>query len=184
MAAARPNQATPHKAFTVANIKAHVPILLDLERHNYDIWREFFTTHCEAYDTLDHIDASHDDPHPASHRSRVEEGGCCDSRIMQLDSEIQSMTMGTSPSTRTAPRSKTLRIFSKTWMPTPKFRTNTSSFTLLMASLLGLTTLLPSSDTGIRFPPSRRPTPFLHLKNPGLITRDQLLLRWNQAVND
>ncbi|GJS30313.1 ribonuclease H-like domain-containing protein [Tanacetum coccineum] len=33
------------KPFDVANIKAHVPLTLDLEQLNYDAWSELFTTH-------------------------------------------------------------------------------------------------------------------------------------------
>ncbi|XP_023729287.1 uncharacterized protein LOC111876960 [Lactuca sativa] len=57
--------ATPiHKVFCVNNIKSHIPLTLDLERLNYDAWRELFTTYCEAYDALDHIDDTYDDPTP------------------------------------------------------------------------------------------------------------------------
>lgn len=56
-----------HKAFVVTNIKTHIHIVLDLQRHNYHTWREFiFTTHCEAYDTLHHIDDTFDAPTPPS----------------------------------------------------------------------------------------------------------------------
>jgi len=53
---------TTHKAFGITNIKGHIPLVLDLERLNYDSWRELFSTHCEAYDTLDHIDTTYDPP--------------------------------------------------------------------------------------------------------------------------
>lgn len=55
-----------HKDFVVTNIKAHVPLILNLERHNYNICREFLTTHCETYDTLGHIDTTVDAPNPPS----------------------------------------------------------------------------------------------------------------------
>ena len=54
----------PYKAFTVTNVKAHIPLILDLDRNNYNSWREIFSTHCEAYDALDHIDSTYDDPAP------------------------------------------------------------------------------------------------------------------------
>ncbi|KAJ9551935.1 hypothetical protein OSB04_015980 [Centaurea solstitialis] len=54
----------PHKVFCVTNIKSYVPLILDLDRMNYDAWRELFTTHCEAYDTIEHIDNSYDAPTP------------------------------------------------------------------------------------------------------------------------
>ncbi|CAI9259458.1 unnamed protein product [Lactuca saligna] len=59
-----------HTVFVVTNIKAHIPILLNLDQHNYDTRREFFSTHCEAYDALDHIDATYDDPTPKSTKSK------------------------------------------------------------------------------------------------------------------
>ncbi|XP_024985248.1 uncharacterized protein LOC112520861 [Cynara cardunculus var. scolymus] len=47
-----------HKAFGITNIKTYVPLILDLDRLNYDAWRELFTTHCVGFDVIDHIDAS------------------------------------------------------------------------------------------------------------------------------
>lgn len=49
----------PHKVFCVSNIKTHVPLILDVDRLNYNSWQELFTTHCEAYVAIDHIDASY-----------------------------------------------------------------------------------------------------------------------------
>lgn len=122
-----------HKVFVVTNIKAHIPILLDLDRHNYDTWREFFTTHCEAYDALDHIDGTFDAPSTPSTDPQWKKVDAAirtwiymtlsqnlanavaktntmarqlwlnieklfrdnkDSRIMQLDSEIRTISMG------------------------------------------------------------------------------------------
>lgn len=54
----------PHKVLVITNIKAHILILLDLNRHNYDTWSEFFSTQCDAYDGLNHIDATYDNPTP------------------------------------------------------------------------------------------------------------------------
>lgn len=46
------------RAFGITNIKTHIPIKLDLEDHNYDVWRELLQTHCLAFDVLGHIDGS------------------------------------------------------------------------------------------------------------------------------
>ncbi|KAI3504296.1 hypothetical protein L1887_32863 [Cichorium endivia] len=51
-----------HKAFGVTNIKSYVPLVLDLERLNYDAWKELFTTHCVGFDVIDHIDDTHPKP--------------------------------------------------------------------------------------------------------------------------
>lgn len=46
------------RAFGVTNIKQHIPIKLDLDDHNYDAWRELFSTHCLAFDVSGHIDGT------------------------------------------------------------------------------------------------------------------------------
>lgn len=46
------------RAFGVTNIKTHIPLILDLEDHNYDAWRELFSTHCLAFDVSGHIDGT------------------------------------------------------------------------------------------------------------------------------
>ena len=108
---------------------AHIPILLDLDRHNYDLWKEYYTNHCEAYDAIDHIDDSTPKPTTpewvkvdkvvktwiymtlsqnlantviklnASARQlwltiETRFRSNKDSRIMQLDTEIRSLSMG------------------------------------------------------------------------------------------
>ena len=46
------------KAYGITNIESHIPLLLDLDRLNYDAWRDLFMTHCIGFDVLDHIDKS------------------------------------------------------------------------------------------------------------------------------
>lgn len=46
------------RAFGVTNIKTHIPLILDLDDHNYDAWRELFSTHCLAFDVSGHIDGT------------------------------------------------------------------------------------------------------------------------------
>ncbi|XP_048633312.1 uncharacterized protein LOC125607870 [Brassica napus] len=53
--------ANPHpveRTFGVTNIKTHIPLILDLEDHNYDAKRELFQTHCHAFDVLGHLDGT------------------------------------------------------------------------------------------------------------------------------
>ncbi|CAL9245815.1 unnamed protein product [Arabidopsis halleri] len=50
--------AANERCFGVTNIKHHIPLILDLEDHNYDAWRELFQTHCMAFDVLGHLDGT------------------------------------------------------------------------------------------------------------------------------
>ncbi|XP_010495521.1 PREDICTED: uncharacterized protein LOC104772628 [Camelina sativa] len=50
--------AQAERAFGVTNIKSHIPLILDLDDHNYDAWRELFLTHCLTFDVLGHVDGS------------------------------------------------------------------------------------------------------------------------------
>lgn len=44
--------------FGVTNIKSHIPLILDLDDHNYDAWHELFSTHCLTFDVAGHIDGT------------------------------------------------------------------------------------------------------------------------------
>ncbi|CAA7028520.1 unnamed protein product [Microthlaspi erraticum] len=46
------------KPFGISQIKAYVPITLDMTKLNYDMWRELFETHCNSFGVLGHIDGS------------------------------------------------------------------------------------------------------------------------------
>ncbi|KAJ9543577.1 hypothetical protein OSB04_023284 [Centaurea solstitialis] len=46
------------KPFGITNIKAFVPLTLDLDQLNYDAWCELFRTHCHGFGVLGHIDGS------------------------------------------------------------------------------------------------------------------------------
>lgn len=48
-----------HKAYSVANIKSHVPLQLNLDQLNHGIWSEIFSNHCKGFDVLDHIDETY-----------------------------------------------------------------------------------------------------------------------------
>lgn len=56
--AAPPAPQTHESAFGVTNIKSHIPLILDLDDHNYDAWRELFMTHCLTFDVLGHLDGT------------------------------------------------------------------------------------------------------------------------------
>ncbi|GKC24776.1 Myb-like protein P [Tanacetum coccineum] len=47
------------KPFGVSNIKAHVPLVLDLEQLNYDAWSELFTAHCLCFGIQCLLDGSY-----------------------------------------------------------------------------------------------------------------------------
>lgn len=44
----------------MTNINFHITLVLDFECLNYDSWRTLFLTHYQAYDTIDHVDVTHD----------------------------------------------------------------------------------------------------------------------------
>ncbi|XP_071727265.1 uncharacterized protein [Rutidosis leptorrhynchoides] len=44
-----------HPAFTVSNIKNHIPITLELNKSQYTTWVELFKITCTAFDVIDHI---------------------------------------------------------------------------------------------------------------------------------
>ncbi|KAL4557518.1 hypothetical protein LXL04_035699 [Taraxacum kok-saghyz] len=50
------------KIYGITNIKSYVPLVLDLDRLNYDAWRELFKTHCIAYKVYDHLDGTSSKP--------------------------------------------------------------------------------------------------------------------------
>lgn len=49
-------QAHLDRAFGVTKFKSHIPIILDLDDHKYDVWRELFHMHCLTFDVFGHID--------------------------------------------------------------------------------------------------------------------------------
>lgn len=46
------------KPFGISQIKAYIPITLDMAKLNYQVWREVFETHCTSFGVLGHIDGS------------------------------------------------------------------------------------------------------------------------------
>ncbi|KAL4555611.1 hypothetical protein LXL04_038235 [Taraxacum kok-saghyz] len=53
------------RVYGITNIKSYVPLVLDLDRLNYDSWKELFKTHCLGYSVYDHLigdDSEPDDP--------------------------------------------------------------------------------------------------------------------------
>ncbi|KAI3509250.1 hypothetical protein L1887_24386 [Cichorium endivia] len=46
------------KPYAITNIKAFVPLVLDLNQLSYDAWRILFTTHCKAYGVYGHLDST------------------------------------------------------------------------------------------------------------------------------
>ena len=50
------------KMYGITNIKSYVPLILDLDRLNYDAWREFFKNHCTTYKVFGHLDGTNHNP--------------------------------------------------------------------------------------------------------------------------
>ncbi|CAA7028400.1 unnamed protein product [Microthlaspi erraticum] len=46
------------RVFGISQIKAYVPIMLDMAKLNYDTWRELFETHCLTFGVLGHLNGS------------------------------------------------------------------------------------------------------------------------------
>ncbi|XP_022004301.1 uncharacterized protein LOC110901837 [Helianthus annuus] len=44
-----------HPAITVTNIKAHIPVTLELETSQYATWAKLFKIHCCVYQVVDHL---------------------------------------------------------------------------------------------------------------------------------
>lgn len=51
-----PSAAAIKKAYGMRNIKSHIPLILDMDYHNYDAWKKLFLTHCLTFDVLGHVD--------------------------------------------------------------------------------------------------------------------------------
>ena len=56
MATTTPNSSD--KPFGISQIRAYIPIVLDLDKMNYDVWREMFETHCLTFGVLGHLDGT------------------------------------------------------------------------------------------------------------------------------
>ncbi|KFK22676.1 hypothetical protein AALP_AAs71218U000100, partial [Arabis alpina] len=68
---------TPEKSekpFGISQIKAYIPIVLDMNKFNYDVWRELFETHCTTFNVLEHIEGS-GNPTPAIAKTWAERDG-------------------------------------------------------------------------------------------------------------
>lgn len=51
-----PLKSTPSdRIYGITNMKSYVPLLLDLDRLNYDSWKELFKTHCMGYKVYHHL---------------------------------------------------------------------------------------------------------------------------------
>ncbi|XP_071689538.1 uncharacterized protein [Rutidosis leptorrhynchoides] len=55
-----PSSSPLHKAYSITNIKSHIPLILTLDHLNYDAWTDLFETHCIGFDVIDHIDNTYD----------------------------------------------------------------------------------------------------------------------------
>ncbi|XP_010480709.1 PREDICTED: uncharacterized protein LOC104759488 [Camelina sativa] len=46
------------KAFGVTHIKSYIPLVLDMQKMNYDAWRELFEIHCLSFSVAGHLDGT------------------------------------------------------------------------------------------------------------------------------
>ncbi|XP_024011285.1 uncharacterized protein LOC112086548 [Eutrema salsugineum] len=46
------------KPFGISQIRAYIPLILDLNKLNYDTWRELFETHCLTFGVSGHLDGT------------------------------------------------------------------------------------------------------------------------------
>lgn len=53
-----PKPKSTDNIYGIQNIKSYVPLLLDLNRLNYESWKELFKTHCIGYKVFNHLDGS------------------------------------------------------------------------------------------------------------------------------
>ena len=47
-----------NKAFGVTHIKSYIPLVLDMQKMNYDAWRELVETHCLSFGVSGHLDGT------------------------------------------------------------------------------------------------------------------------------
>lgn len=62
------------KPFGISQIRGYIPIKLDMDKLNYDVWREVFETHCSSFGVLEHLDGS-SAPTPAKEKQWKEHDG-------------------------------------------------------------------------------------------------------------
>ncbi|EOA26017.1 hypothetical protein CARUB_v10019423mg [Capsella rubella] len=65
MAENLPKPIATDKPFTIIQIKAYVHVTLNMEKLNYEVWRELFETHCSSFGVIGHIDGTSATPTPA-----------------------------------------------------------------------------------------------------------------------
>ncbi|XP_020883040.1 uncharacterized protein LOC110228946 isoform X2 [Arabidopsis lyrata subsp. lyrata] len=53
-----PPSSSNEKLYGITQIKAYIPILLDMANLYYNLWRELFETHCVSFGVLGHLDGS------------------------------------------------------------------------------------------------------------------------------
>ncbi|KAG7600292.1 GAG-pre-integrase domain [Arabidopsis suecica] len=53
-----PSSTPNEKPFSISQIKAYVPITLDMNKLNYQAWRELLETHCTCFGVLGHLDGT------------------------------------------------------------------------------------------------------------------------------
>ncbi|XP_010445490.1 PREDICTED: uncharacterized protein LOC104728159 [Camelina sativa] len=52
------SSSTNEKPFSISQIKAYIPITLDMTKLSYQVWRELFESHCICFGVLSHLDVA------------------------------------------------------------------------------------------------------------------------------
>lgn len=57
-ASSNPKTNPTYKIYGITNIKSYVPLLIDIDRLNYDSQKKLFQTHCIGYKVFGHLDGT------------------------------------------------------------------------------------------------------------------------------
>lgn len=71
---------------SLTQIRANIPIILDMNKMNYDVWRTLFETHCFSFAVTGHLDGSFD-PTGSSDTNWYQIGGTIKMWIYETISE-------------------------------------------------------------------------------------------------
>ncbi|KFK30809.1 hypothetical protein AALP_AA6G028600 [Arabis alpina] len=82
------------KPYGIAQIRAYIPIQLDLKKLNYDVWRELFETHCSSFGVLGHLDGSSAPSSDEDKQWKERDGQVCMRCLQQTLNELPTDQIG------------------------------------------------------------------------------------------